>query len=388
MSGRCALCSSSDLSVFLERPDVPVHQNLPLESRAAALSVTRGDLRLACCRRCGFVMNTAFDSGLLAYGAAYENDQTFSAEFDHHVDTLLSALVDDGAREKFIVEIGCGRGQFLRRLCELGRNRATGFDPSYVGPDTVDDERVTFVRDYYGPKYQNVRPDIVVCRHVIEHVAAPLELLGAVRAALGGTRADAAFETPTVAWILENLVIQDFFYEHCSYFTADTLAYAFRLAGFAPKDVREVFGGQYLWLRATFEPSVTPDVGCPPSARILALASRFRDHEEKRVTELRQRLERLRESGCVAVWGAGAKGATYVHLLDPHGDLVDCVIDINPRKQGRFLPATGHPIVAPDKIGERNIRSIIVMNANYANEIRTDVRNLGFEVSIYAEGEM
>jgi hypothetical protein len=183
-------------------------------------------------------------------------------------------------------------------------------------------------------------------------------------------------------------VIQDFFYEHCSYFTAESLAYAFRHAGFVPTSVRHIFGGQYLWLRATFEPNVTPDSSLPTSSgRIVELASRFRDHEETRIRELREQLERLRGRGRVAIWGAGAKGATYVHLLDPARELIDCVIDINPRKQGRFLPGTAHPIVEPSIIGERGVQSIIVMNANYASEIRADVERLGFDVSIYAEGE-
>ncbi len=108
-----------------------------------------------------------------------------------------------------------------------------GFDPAYVGPDTLDEGRVSFVREFYGGQTTARAPDLVVCRHVIEHVPAPLDLLENVRAALGREhRAELAFETPTVEWILDGTVIQDFFYEHCSYFTARSLQFAFERAGF------------------------------------------------------------------------------------------------------------------------------------------------------------
>jgi len=61
-------------------------------------------------------------------------------------------------------------------------------------------------------------------------------------------------------------------------------------------------------------------------------------------------LEDLRQHGKVALWGAGAKGATFANLLDPECSLLDCVVDINPNKQGRFIPE--RPIrLLPRRIG-------------------------------------
>src|SRR5213078_3046347 len=91
--------------------------------------------------------------------------------------------------------------------------------------------------------------DVVVCRHVIEHIPRPLDLLRAVRQAVAARpHARVCFETPCVEWVLRNQVVWDFFYEHCSLFSAASLATAFRAAGFEVTDVRHVFHGQYLWL--------------------------------------------------------------------------------------------------------------------------------------------
>src|SRR5207237_175358 len=102
-------------------------------------------------------------------------------------------------------------------------NRGFGFDPTYVGPLTRLNGRLKFDRRFYGPECQDVVPDAVVCRHVIEHVADPAALVGSVRGALQHVaRARVYFETPCVEWILRKQVVWDFFYEHCSLFSPNS----------------------------------------------------------------------------------------------------------------------------------------------------------------------
>ena len=387
MSGACALCGSDALRIFLDRRGVPVHQNLPRADRESARGVRRGDLRLACCGACGFIGNVAFDAALTEYGADYDNDQNWSPRFDAHVDALVSRLIAAGVRGQEVVEVGCGKGSFLRRLCERGDNRGIGFDPSYVGPAETDGGRVTFVREMYGAGHRHVAPDAVVCRHVIEHVPRPLELLADVRSALDRP-ARLFFETPDVQWILDGLVVQDFFYEHCSYFTPETLAGAFVRAGFAEPRVERVFGDQYLWLEARHDPASSRGGDPPATPALLAAALRYQERETSRLASLRSALERLASDGAVAAWGAGAKGVTFLNLLDPDAALVDCVVDINPRKQGLFLPGSAHPIVGPAAMAGRGIGSVVVMNANYLEEIRALVRDAGLQARIYDEAEL
>ena len=87
---------------------------------------------------------------------------------------------------------------------------------------------------------------------MIEHVPQPVPLLRSIRQTLANASVSQVFfETPCVEWILRNQVLWDFFYEHCSYFSADSLSVAMQQAGFQVQNVRHVFGDQYLWLEAT-----------------------------------------------------------------------------------------------------------------------------------------
>ena len=198
----CPICNGLRGSAFLRRSQVPVHQNLVVSSRDAACAVARGDLGMVVCEDCGFVFNRRFDLSRLAYGQDYDNTQCCSGHFDAYLDGLVNDLVGrQGVRDSVIVEVGCGKGHFLRKLVTApgAGNRGVGFDPSYVGPDTDRYGRLVFRRWSYADACTDVPAAVVVCCHVIEHVPEPMSLVRAVRAVLAQSpRARLLLETPFV----------------------------------------------------------------------------------------------------------------------------------------------------------------------------------------------
>ena len=212
---------------------------------------------------------------------------------------------------------------------------------------------------------------MVVCRHVIEHIPQPLSILQSVRAALTSSPdARVFFETPCVEWILRNRVIWDLFYEHCSLFTAQSLALAFRRVGFFVERVEHIFGEQYLWLEARVA-GTTATNAFPKSTEtieFLSIATAYAVDEKNLQQDWLDRFSQLSKTGKIAIWGAGAKGATFANLIDPECILIDCVVDLNLNKQGCFIPGTGHPIVAPIDLIWRGVSNVVLMNPNYRDE--------------------
>ena len=376
----CPMCGSQQLSEFLHRPAVPVHQNLLMSSRQQARDIVRGDLAMTACAACGFVFNAAFDPGLLSYGESYDNIQGCSSSFQQHLDDLVALLIDKkGVRGKQVVEVGCGQGQFLQRLVQDGENSGVGFDPSYTGAKFLLDGRMRFESRYYDESCTDVPADVVICRHVIEHVPDPVALLRSVRAAIGDRgHAKVFFETPCVEWILRNGVVWDFFYEHCSLFTAASLSSAFQLAGFRVDEVRHIFGGQYLWLEAS---PLVSDVEIN-GEKTFELATTYAGHEQALLQAWKQRIVDLADNGRVALWGAGAKGATFANLIDPECQLIDCLVDLNPNKQGKYVAGSGHAIVDPLKLGGRGVTDVILMNPNYRDENMKILKQAGISLNM------
>jgi hypothetical protein len=149
----CPSCTSRDLRVFHRAKGVPVNSCLSLETREEALAFPRGDIALAFCQSCGFIFNAAFDESLLEYSERYDPTQAFSGTFNRWHLKLAESLVERyGLQGKRIIEIGCGKGEFLTMLCELGANSGVGFDPA-VDPERTRPPKTgeaKFVQDFYS----------------------------------------------------------------------------------------------------------------------------------------------------------------------------------------------------------------------------------------------
>jgi SAM-dependent methyltransferase len=344
------------------------------------LDAQRAYLRLVVCEDCGFVFNSVFDSSKIGYGDTYDNSQCHSPSFVGHVNGLVEHILNDRRiRNSRILEVGCGQGAFLRRLVEnLGTNNSGwGFDPSYAGPSVDLEGRLRYEACYYSRDSLHVSADIVIARHLIEHVPDPLDLLSNVKNALKSSSLGSIFiETPCIEWIFSHLAFWDFFYEHCSYFTKRSLSNALNLAGFKLHDVRHVFEGQYLWIEASLTNRVCPKPS--PEHQLVTEALAFGKAENKMIQSLQSKIESLRPGG-IALWGAASKGVTIANLIDPSRELISCLVDLNPNKQGCFVPVTGHPIVSPQDPVFLGLKTAIVVNPNYFKEISIFVteRKLG-----------
>jgi SAM-dependent methyltransferase len=367
---RCPVCQSS-ASLQLVRRGVPVHQNLVLRDTTQARAHPQGDIELHHCDSCGMVYNAAFDPYMLRYDARYDNTQSCSPAFGQYMDERVQRMISDGVQHCHVVEVGCGQGDFIRRLCAAGHNTGTGFDPAYRGPSTT--PRMRFVREYYGPDQTHIPADAIVCRHVIEHVPDPVGLVTAIRRAVTDD-AVVYFETPDLTWILDNQVIWDVFYEHCNYFTPSSLRQVFERAGFSNISVERCFDGQYLWLRA--QPGHAAQAPVPST--IGASMREFVASEGTLRTAWRDFLDHL--SGPVALWGAGAKGTTLANLVDADQQRITCLVDVNPAKQGQHVAGSGHPIVGPSDLAELDVQHVIVMNPTYVDEIAALCRGLDLQL--------
>jgi len=379
----CPVCLATNFIPIVRRAGVPVFQNVLFKYRSEAVNVDRATLQIVACTNCGFVFNAAFDPGKAHYDQLYDNNQTHSVQFTAYLDEHIRHLVRDvGVCDCTIVEVGSGNGWFLERLVAAAAgSNGVGFDPAYRGPERSLDGRVRYLRRYFSADDAELHADIVVCRHVIEHVADPVSLLRSVRAALARSPAARVFfETPCVKWILRNEVFWDFFYEHCSYFGRESIQTAFHRAGLHVERVEHVFGGQYLWIEAV--PQLVEEPGVPNSGDVPALATSFASAEPALLERSRDQVQTLRRQGNVAVWGAGAKGVTFLNLIDPQAQLIDCAIDVSPDKQGRFVGGTGHPVVGVEELAERRIASALLMNPNYRAENLRLLQQAGAELAL------
>lgn len=387
-AGACLVCGLMDVEILISVDEAPVHCNLLWTTRESALSVPRGEIRLGFCRHCGHIFNLAFDPELVHYTGDYENSLHFSPRFQAYAESLAARLIERyGLRDKDIIEIGSGKGEFLTLLCELGGNRGVGFDPSYVpGQDhEVSTGQIAFVEDFYSERHASYPADFICSRHVLEHIADPVGFLTMLRRTIGGRSIDAVFfEVPNGLCTLRDLAIWDIIYEHCSYFSPSSLSYAFRSSGFEVCELDETFDGQFLGIDALPGDGVG---GCGGDGRngldeLSGEVEAFADQHRRKVEAWRNRLAEMAHAGQRAVvWGGGSKGVTFLNLLQVR-EQIPYVVDINPRKQGMYVAGSGQQIVPPEFLWGYRPDVVIVMNEIYRSEIARTAASLGLAADL------
>lgn len=358
---------------------VPVLCGVTWSDRVEAMESPVGRMSLAHCRACAHVCNTAFDRRMLRYDADYDNSLHHSATFQSYEAALARYLAEEyELHDRHVVELGCGKGDFLVELCRTADCRGTGYDRSYDG--RFSDARVTFVREYmawdHAPEF-----DFFVARHVLEHFADPFEFLDGLRFACGDRMVQGYIEVPDAIYDFEGSGL-DCVYPHVSYFSATSLSRLAVRAGFAVLRLVRNFEGQFLGLEIGVNTD-TPDeapfsgMGLHREREILAT---FGDRYRLFVNDWRSRL------GAVGferfgLWGAGAKGVAFLNAVDPDARL-GAVIDLNPWKWNRHLPVTGHLVHEPAAIADVGLRHVIITNPAYGQEIERALSDLGVNAEI------
>ena len=376
----CPGCQSHDLTQPHLVPTQPVILNYRFATADAAKNIARADVTLTQCRRCGLIFNKSFDSSLVPYDARYENSQCHSPAFlDYLRQNSQRLVVSLNLTGKRILEVGCGKGFFLEMICKEAGGSGTGYDTTYEGPSRLETPSIDFHARYVSAADVTEPYDLILCRHVIEHVpevGSFLEELRAIAVAAGNARI--ILETPSFEWIQEQGSFWDVFYEHCNYFGHACLKSLCERAGLEVLSQQTVFGSQYQIIEARPKQKDTASEfnGIQPSADLLAYSTAA----ESAKNNLLLRLDQANARKGWGIWGAGGKGVALVNQLNYPPPLF--VIDSNPAKQGCVIPGSNVPIVSPEHPAIMELKVILVANPNYFSEIKLSLATLGYRNAV------
>lgn len=380
----CPCCGLPNGRAFYSVARTPANSCLLIGSRLEAFAFPAGSMELASCGSCGFIWNTAFDPALIEYSENYEETQGYSETFGHFHRQLANDLIETyDLRDKCIIEIGCGKGEFLVLLSELGPNTGIGFDPAFrldrLPPHAG--QRLNFIRDLYSDQYASVRGDFICCKMTLEHIAEPRVFVDMLRRNLGEESSTVVFIlVPDASRMIETGAFEDVYYEHCSYFTRTSLAQLFQRCGFQVLSVESVYDGQYLALAASAASlPILPEFSDDEFTSFQHSVAFFQTRSEVNRQLWGDRLEGWNQAGkSVVIWGSGSKAVGFLAAV-ANSTIIDYVVDINPHKSGSFMAGTGQEIVQPEILREYRPDVVIIMNAIYRPEISAQLMTLGLE---------
>jgi SAM-dependent methyltransferase len=336
-----------------EVEDLPVFQQFMYDNKESALNCPKSNLMLVEDLSTGLIYNQLFNPELMNYDENYQNEQGLSPTFINHLESV-SKIIEQKIGQHSIIEVGCGKGFFLE-LLQKKEFEITGFDPAYEGSNN------SIIKAAFEQK-SSFQAKGVILRHVLEHIKNPYEFLENIRLANDG-KGKIYIEVPCFDWILKNNAWYDIYYEHVNYFRLSDLKNMFSVV----HDFGRLFGDQYIYIVADLASLRIPIYDKNNSIK-------FPEDFIKNIHSMNENLNPNKKS---FVWGVGSKGMIYSLLKRRSGSKIDGIVDINPAKQGKYIPAVGEKVLtlkdAFKKFPEGS--NCYVMNSNYLDEIKNVSKN-------------
>lgn len=355
-------------------------QSLPSENE---LSSDKGiDLDIYQCAGCGLVQLNIepvpyYKEVIRAAAISDEMTAFRKKQFDAFVQKYK-------LKGKKIIEIGCGRGEYLSIMKTTGAD-AYGLEAS-AGSVSYCVENGLKVSKGFIDKAKAIIPnapfDAFYILSFFEHLPEPNAALGGIRNNLSDD-AIGLIEVPNFDMILRKNLFAEFISDHLLYFTKETLATALRLNGFEILEMGEVWHEYIISAVVKVDPSASKLQNASLIGQSKRLdISHFYQNQNKLKLEIEMILSRYNNKS-VAIWGAGHQALSVISMTGI-GQRIKYIIDSAPFKQGKFTPATHIPIVSPDALNTDPVDAIIVMAASYSDEVAKNITNMyGNKISTF-----
>jgi SAM-dependent methyltransferase len=278
-----------------------------------------------------------------------------------------------GLQGKKVIEVGCGRGEFLSILNEMPVE-AYGIEFSEPSVAACVGNGLKVLRGYPeegGALLPGAPFDAFFLLMFLEHMPDPAASLRFMASQL--TRdAVGLIEVPSFDMMVRNRLFSEFIADHLFYFSADTLARTLSMHGFEVISLKETRDGYVL--SAEVRKRAPMDL------------SGFLGDQEKVTGQIRGFVSGF-SKGKVAVWGAGHQ-ALAILSMSGIADSIRYVVDSAPFKQGKFTPASHLPVVPPNTLKSEPVDAIIVMAGGYAWEVAEILqKDYGNSLAIAVLGE-
>ena len=308
-------------------------------------------------------------TGWLAHAAKYAEQMTHQLQL---------------TQSSFVIEVASNDGYLLKNFVAAGIP-CLGIEPTARTAAAAEAQGIPVRREFFGEQLgeqlagEGRQADLIAGNNVYAHVPDINDFTRGLRAALkpGGT---ITLEFPHLMRLIEHTQFDTVYHEHFSYLSLYTVNRIFAAAGLHVWDIEElpthggslrVYGCHAKDARKT-KPAVSAMLAEEErrGLQTLAVYQSFQASANRVKNDLLAFLiEQERAGKEVAAYGAAAKGNTLMNYAGVKPDLVSFVCDAAASKQGKFMPGSHVPILAPEELQQRKPDYIMILPWNIADEV-------------------
>ncbi|MGO9772207.1 MAG: methyltransferase domain-containing protein [Roseiarcus sp.] len=386
---RCRFCGALLTTTFIDLGETPLANSFVTEADVAAGRDRRYPLHARVCGEC-FLVQVDEPVRAEAIFSDYAYFSSFAASWVEHARRYAEAMIARfrlGPRS-LVVEIASNDGYLLQHFIAAGIP-TLGVEPAANVAAAAIAKGVPTEVAFFGRAaaerlaQRGVKADLVAANNVLAHVPDIRDFVAgfALILAPGGV---ATFEFPHLLNLIRQTQFDTIYHEHFSYLSLMTVETIFAATGLRAFDVEELptHGGS-LRLFACRTQAAHRE-----APRLAALRAKEREAGLDSLDAYRgfaPRVEAVKrsflaflaqaraEGKSVAAYGAAAKGNTFLNVCGVTRADIGCVFDRSTAKQGKLLPGSHIPILAPERIGEIKPDYLVVLPWNLIDEIKANM---------------
>ncbi|MBZ0067405.1 MAG: methyltransferase domain-containing protein [Thiobacillus sp.] len=355
-------------------------------------------LRVLVCEHCWLVQTEDFAQANELFDSEYAYFSGFSSSWLAHSERYVADMVVrfNLTVKSHVVEVAANDGYLLQYV--KARNiSCTGVEPTASTAAAARAKGIPIVEDFFGVRLakelvaQGKQADLTAANNVLAHVPDINDFVMGF-AVLLKPEGVATFEFPHLLKLIAENQFDTIYHEHFSYLSLTAVNHIFSANGLMVFDVEEypTHGGS---LRVYAQRSDTGHQPCSPrvdellhrEARAGMLSVDYYMGFQSKTNQVKNDfiaflLDTKRRGKTIAGYGAAAKGNTLMNYAGIRPDLVPFVVDRNPAKQGKYMPGSRIPILAPDELERHKPDYVLILPWNIAQEVK------GQFVSLAASG--
>ena len=390
----CRFCNNPLDKVFIDLINSPASNSF-LTKEQLNEPETFYPLKVFVCDQCRLVQVDEYKKSDAIFNSEYVYFSSFSTSWLAHCKAYSDLMVRrfNFDSSSLIVEIASNDGYLLQYFKEK-QIPVLGIEPTKNTAEVAIGKGIPTVTEFFGIKLakdlvaEGKKADLLLGNNVLAHVPDILDFVGGMKIMLSD-HGVITMEFPHLVQLIDNHQFDTIYHEHFSYLSFYTVKQIFAANGLEMFDVEEIptHGGS-LRIYAKHLDDHTKDI----SPNVQALINKeidkgilndsyytgFQSRAETIKSDLWMFLLDQKKNGKkVAAYGAAAKGNTLLNYCGIKNDLIDFVVDANPHKQDKYLPASHIPVVNEKYLTEEKPDYVIILPWNLKEEISNQLSYIG-----------
>jgi len=383
---KCRFCNTELHHVFVDLFNSPASNSF-LSKEQLNEPETFYPLKVYTCHSCFLVQVDEYQKSDAIFNGDYVYFSSYSTSWLAHAKKYVEDMTDrfELNHESMVMEIASNDGYLLQYFVEKNIP-VLGIEPTSNTAKVAEEKGVKSLVEFFGTTLaknlaiQGKKADLLLGNNVLAHVPDIVDFVGGMKLVLNDTGV-ITMEFPHLLQLVESNQFDTIYHEHFSYLSFHTVQKIFESKGLELFDVEELstHGGS-IRIFAKHKEDTTKVISdnvvkmLQKEITIGLTKLEYYDDFQKRALKVKLDLidfliEQKRKGKKVAAYGAAAKGNTLLNYCGVKSDLIDFVVDANPHKQNKYLPASHIPVLNEEHLRNEKPDFILILPWNLKEEI-------------------